>query len=67
MRRGRRRGGRGEEEVGGGRESESGHNVPKTLVVHLPLVNKVGQERESMRHNGREEREDQVAQSTQQS
>lgn len=43
---------------------ESGHHVPTKLVVHIPLVSKVGQGRERTRHRGRRdrEREDQVAQ-----
>lgn len=47
--------------MGEGRKREAGHNVPKTLVVHL-LLNKVGQRQESERPR---ERGDQVAQSTQ--
>lgn len=36
---------------------ESGHHVPTKLVVHIPLVSKVGQGRERTRHRGRRDRE----------
>lgn len=42
---------RGEE---GSRGREPGRNVPKTLVVHLPLFNKVGQGQERVRGIGGE-------------
>lgn len=48
---------------GGGEKREGGHNVPKTLVVHL-LLNKVGQGHESERPSESErerKRGDQVA------
>lgn len=65
VRKGRERRGRG---WWGGRKRGSGHNVPITLVVHLPVVNKAGQGRESKRQKKRREKErggDQVAQSNQ--